>query len=128
MIFFYLNFTVLPCKKVLAVTPWKKQRDDILFTILEQFNTQKKPVMIFANSIVEVNLLASSLRSRFSSLDESALKAIGTNISATLLKKELVNYSQYRFMILSAQMALAAFFHGIVKINDFVLLFFADMK
>ena len=110
------------------MTPWKRQRNGILFAFLEQFNKRQKPVLIFANSVLEVNLITASLRSHFPALDESKIKAIGTNISATLLKTELQNYFEFEFLILSAQMALAAFVHGIVRIQEFSVLCFADAR
>lgn len=119
---------LLPCKKVLASTPWKRQRDEILYAFLDRFDKQNKPVLIFSNSVFEVNLITASLRSQFPTLSESAIKAIGTNMSVTVLKTELTTQLQFEYLILSAQMALAAFVHGIIKIKDFSLLCFADAR
>ena len=121
---------MLPCKKVLAVTPWKRQRDEILFSFLSDHSPScQKPALIFANSVVEVNLLAASLRAQFPQISEPEILAIGTNLSIIDLSSELRSKAAAaKFFILSAQTALAAFIHGILQIQNFSLLCFADAR
>ena len=123
-------YLVLPCKKVLAVTPWKRQRDEILFSFLSSHLLQPcLPVLIFANSIVEVNLLTAFVCAQFPSIDENEIFAIGTNLSISDLFKELASTSsKVRIFVLSAQMALAALVHGILQIQNFSALCFADAR
>lgn len=129
-----LYLVLLPCKKALALTPWKRQRDEILFPFLSDHllwlhqKSAPQPVLIFANSVVEVNLLTNSLRSQIPSIDETEILAIGTNFSISDLGSKLSASSSTKVFILSAQTALAAFVHGFLQIQNFSLLCFADAR
>lgn len=124
---------MLPCKRVLASTPWKRQRDEILFAFLKQRHSRtSKPVLVLVNSVLEVNLFTAALRAHFPDASESAFKAIGTNLPVSHLKTAIHDQQStnlnYEFLILSAPVALPAFVHGIIQLQQFSLLCFADAR
>jgi hypothetical protein len=74
-------------------------------------------------------LFASTLRHRLPHLQDG-ITAIGTNMSPSTLHTEVstIDRDSLKVLVLSSQMALGAFVHGIVRIQDFSAMIFADAR
>ena len=113
---------VLPCKRFWLLPVETSTWRDLFSFLSDHSPSCHKPVLIFANSVVEVNLLPPF--AQFPQISDEIL-AIGTNLSIIDLSSELRSKPlQPNFFILSAQTALAAFIHGFLQIQNFSLLCF----